>query len=276
MTDKQRLKRLKKILSGHPQGEAMLTFAGKSGVSIDFNNAMADDLHGRTRNHSGHAISLNPRQDNALLASILYHEIHHVRQHRDGVLLHAGEDNGRPAQWPVRDPFAYLILNRVAEADAFARQAELAFDMGGAVAGAMKKHCAPVFNAYANARRNAPEDKNHALSQAFAAFVREASAPYDAQCLADLDQRINSYADFGVKNPRLAKAFFSTAQKFDLSIGLIRHYASHGENDNYLAAVPDHMLAQLTQLPPELHTALDKLTLRYDRHFSAYKGPAAP
>lgn len=276
MTDKQRLKRLKKILSGHPQGEAMLTFAGKLGVSIDFNNALADNQHGQTKNHREHAISLNPRQDNALLASILYHEIHHVRQHKDGVLLHVGEDEGRPAQWPVRDPFAYLILNRVAEADAFARQAELAFDMGGAVAGAMKKHCAPVFNAYAAARRKAPEDRNHALCQAFAAFVREASAPYDAQCLADLDERIDSYAAFGLKNPRLAEAFFSTAQKFDLSIGLIRHYARHGENDNYLNAVPDHVLAQLTQLPPDLHTALDELTLRYDRHFAAFRRPPAP
>lgn len=269
---KERLEKLQDRLADHPHGRALLDFAQDIKISIHFKDDMPHDLFGRTDDKNAQ-IHLNALHDDHILVSILYHELRHAKQHHEGLFLHSGLNDGQIFHWPIRDPWAFFVLNRVAEGDAYARQAEFAFEHDIPVQEAMARHCAPVFNAYAQARKDNPQDRETALLSAFATFTKTTADGYDRSCLDLLDERLRRYESFAEKNPDLARDFFNVAGKFPLSSGIIREYAKLDPTANYLAIVPDEALNALGHLRPEMAAELTALEKRYNNFFAKFAGP---
>ena len=268
---KERLERLQHALAKHPNGKALLDFARDIKISIRLSDAMPGELFGRADDKKAR-IHLNAKHDDHILLSILYHELRHVQQHHDGLFLHSGPTDGQIHNWPVRDPYAFFVLNRIAEGDAYARQVEFAFEHGPDAQAAMARHCAPVFNAYAAARAEHPNDRESALLCAFAAFTRTTADEYDRTCLDQLSQRLERYERLAAEDPGLARSFFAVASKFPLTSGLIREYAKLGPDTNYLAAVHDAALNGLARVKPQTGAELSALEKRYNDFFSRFDG----
>lgn len=268
--EENRLNHLKKRLAKNAKGKALLDFASGANISISFDASLPDGIYGKTddRKTGVFNVYLNPRAGNDILVSMLYHELRHAKQQAEGLLLHSGTENNQPVEWPVKNPAAFFVINKIAEADAFARQVELSFETDARTKRAMSRHCSPVFNAYNTAHKQNRGGRENALLMAFAAFTKHSSEIYDQTCLKELTERIERYEAFKKNQPELAAVFFDTPEKFPLTTGIIREFTKLEDGKNYLSAVPDAALASLGQVSPEIQEKLAALEERYAAFFN--------
>lgn len=269
---KDRLEHIEETLAKTAKGRDLLTFAKTANTPISFNSKLPDGIFGNTADDpkTGRSkIFLNPRHSDKILVSFLYHELRHVKQKTQGLFLHAGIMDGNQLMWPVKNPFSFLVIDRIAEADAFARQAEFAFESTAPVRHAMAHHCKAVFNAYATARKENPHDREGALLAGFTAFIQN-GGNYDATCLNRLSDCLKVYKSTASDDPALASAFFSAPEKFPLSTSLIRAFAKLEKGANYLSSVTDAELKSIGGMRPNTEKKIAELEKKYNKFFAQF------
>lgn len=261
-------------------GHAALLCLSKSKITIDRNAPFPNkSIFGA---YCFPHILLNPEAEPATLLSGLRHEIRHVEQEQNGL---AGQEKGALTQ-PVRDPRAFVSLQLLREADAYAHQVDFAFEHAKTTGDqAPKKILARelpgIFNAYAKARQAPGGTRGKALQQAFAAYMKDdGHKRFDAiVALAELDQILKSQQKMAKASKAGKKMLLESAGNPSPDARTVhafgRTQTSPGRHMNYFNGLSSRQLTGPEfsgTLPKAVEKRLKKMEQRYARFFAALEG----
>lgn len=216
-----------------PGGRGMLDFAQVAQVDIRFDPSLLPENDGL---YDGHTVRINPRMERRQALGILAHELQHAVQDKSGLFPeHDGDGNFRP----LSDPKAIFFLARMAEADAYTRQAEFLFDLSARTGhvfpkGSQEEDLARAFSQ--QLAQNA-DDRNGARLGLFRK-VMDTLDCYDR----DILHMIRHHTSLETRR-RLADPRFAQRPPLTADPATLRRFGSRADGSNYLSPVSDATLA---------------------------------
>lgn len=216
-----------------PGGRDMLDFARAAQVDIRFDPSLLPENDGL---YDGHSVRINPRMERRQALGILAHELQHAQQDKAGLFPeHDVAGNFRP----LADPKAIFFLARMAEADAYTRQAEFLFDLAAGTGhvfpkGSQEEDLARVFRQQMTANA---DDRNGTRLGVFRK-VMDTLDCYDRDILYMIRHHTSLETRRRLADPRFAQRPPLTADPATL-----RRFGSRADGSNYLSSVSDATLA---------------------------------